>query len=258
MYRSPVKTHAAAFCLGVWVMGTVCVSIVAMQNFYTIDRLLEGPSHAAFAAFVEDAGREDARNVLRYLSSELNRLFFQLWNVGQLGLGAAALWLLWDLRSPVAARLRWTLVAMLAVVLVVAFALTGSGTETTEDIDAIINPAEKRLDAASFTPRVSKEVVVEKALGKAADVLGGADTSTLETRATVGLYTGKDSRGDQVTQRKVWLVVVDDLLIVFPSGPAGSSVDLSGQRQQNQLVIFFDASTGEEVDSFVSGRWVSA
>lgn len=124
MYRSPVKTHAAAFCLGVWVMGTVCVSIVAMQNFYTIDRLLEGPSHAAFAAFVEDAGREDARNVLRYLSSELNRLFFQLWNVGQLGLGAAALWLLWDLRSPVAARLRWTLVAMLAVVVVLTLGIT--------------------------------------------------------------------------------------------------------------------------------------
>ena len=53
-----MKTHAAAFCLGVWVMGTVCVSIVAMQNFYTIDRLLDGPSHAAFAKFVEDAGRE--------------------------------------------------------------------------------------------------------------------------------------------------------------------------------------------------------
>ena len=71
------------------------------------------------------------------------------------------------------------LVATLAVVLVVAFAFTGSDKETTEDIDAIINPAEKTLDPASFTPGVSKEVVVEKALGKAGDVLGGADTSTL-------------------------------------------------------------------------------
>lgn len=119
-----MKTHAAMFCLGVWVMGTVCVSIVAMQNFYTVDRLLDGPSHPTFTAFVEDAGREDARNVLRYLSSELNRLFFQLWNVAQLGLGAAALWLLWDLRSAAAARLRWTLVAMLAVVVVLTVGIT--------------------------------------------------------------------------------------------------------------------------------------
>ena len=119
-----MKTHAAAFCLGVWVMGTVCVSIAAMQNFHTIDRLLDGPSHPAFAAFVEDTGREDARNALRYLSSELNRLFFQLWNVGQLGLGGAALWLVWGLRSPNAARLRWTIAGMLAVVVVLTVGIT--------------------------------------------------------------------------------------------------------------------------------------
>ena len=101
------------------------------------------------------------------------------------------------------------LVAALAVVPVLAFAFIGNDSETTEDIDAIINPAEKRLDAASFTPGVSREEVVETALGKADDVLGGVDTSTLETRATVGLYTGKDNRGQQVKEVKVWLVVVD-------------------------------------------------
>lgn len=119
-----MKTHAAAFCLGIWVMGTVCVSIVAMQNFYTIDRLLDGPNHAAFAAFVEDAGREDARSVLRYLSSELNRLFFQLWNVAQIAIGGAALWLVWGLRSPAGGRLRWTVAAMLAVVVILTVGIT--------------------------------------------------------------------------------------------------------------------------------------
>lgn len=119
-----MKTHAAAFCLGIWVMGTVCVSIAAMHNFYTIDRLLDGPSHAAFTEFVDDAGREDTRNVLRYLSSELNRLFFQLWNVAQLGLGGAVLWLLWDLRAPDATRLRWMILAMLAVVAVLTVGIT--------------------------------------------------------------------------------------------------------------------------------------
>lgn len=119
-----MKSRAAAFCLGVWVMGTVCVSIVAMQNFYTIDRLLDGPNHPAFAAFVEDAGREDARNALRYLSSELNRLFFQLWNVAQIGIGGAALWLVWGLPARAGARLRWTVAAMLAVVVILTAGVT--------------------------------------------------------------------------------------------------------------------------------------
>ena len=132
-----MKTHAAAFCLGVWVMGTVCVSIVAMQNFYTIDRLLDGPSHATFAAFIEDNGREDVRNVLRYLSSELNRLFFQLWNVAQLAIGAAVLWLLWNLRSPVAARLRWTVIGMLAVVVVLTVGITPQILEIGRSIDFV-------------------------------------------------------------------------------------------------------------------------
>ena len=149
------------------------------------------------------------------------------------------------------------LVATLAVVLMVAFACTGNASETTEDIDAIFNPAEKRFDAASFTPGVSREVVVETALGKVDDMLETVDTSTLETRATVGLYTGKDNRGQQLEEVKVWLVVVDNLPMVFPYGPAGSSVDRSGQRQQNQLVLFFDANTGEEVEGSISGRWVA-
>ena len=105
-------------------MGTVWVSVVATQNFFTIDRLLAGPSHEHFAAFVEAAGRETARPVLRYLSSELNRLFFQLWNVAQIGIGGAVLWLVWSLRSPAAARLRWTLVAMLAVVIILTIGVT--------------------------------------------------------------------------------------------------------------------------------------
>ena len=59
------RAHAAMFCLGLWVMGTVWVSVVATQNFFTIDRLLAGPSHEEFSAFVEAAGREPARRVLR-------------------------------------------------------------------------------------------------------------------------------------------------------------------------------------------------
>ena len=109
-----MKTHAAAFCFGVWVMGTVCVSVVAMQDFYTVDRLLETSRTRAFTTVVDDLGHEAARSFLRFLASELNRLFFQIWNWAQFAIGGAALLLLWDV--PGAARLRWLVIGMLAVV----------------------------------------------------------------------------------------------------------------------------------------------
>ena len=109
-----MRTHAAAFCLGAWVMGTVCVSVVAMQDFYTVDRLLASSNNEAFVGMVDEAGHQDSRAFLRYLASELNRLFFQLWNVAQLGIGGATLWLLWTV--PRAKRLRGLVMAMLAIV----------------------------------------------------------------------------------------------------------------------------------------------
>ena len=53
-----------------------------------------------------------------------------------------------------------------------------------------------RLHPATFVPGVPREEVVRKALESAGKVLGGRDTSTLETRATVGLYTWKDEEGN--------------------------------------------------------------
>ena len=98
-----MKTHAAVFFLGVWVMGTVCVSVVAMQDFYTVDRLLNSSSNETFSGMVEDFGRENSRNFSRYLASELNRLFFQLWNLAQFGIGGAVLWLVWGVPPSVKA-----------------------------------------------------------------------------------------------------------------------------------------------------------
>ena len=94
------------------------------------------------------------------------------------------------------------------------------------------------------------------ALDDAGALLRATDTSGLETRATVGLYPGTDNAGNPVEQRKVWLVVVDDLPVTFPSGPARGAIDRGGQRKQNQLVMFYDADTGEEVEGSIWGRWV--
>ena len=92
------KRSWGLFIMGAWTMGSICMSIVATENFYTIDRLLESSTKTEFSAAVRMLGHAPARELLRYLSSELNRLYFQGWNVAQLVLGAVALWLLRDLR----------------------------------------------------------------------------------------------------------------------------------------------------------------
>jgi len=121
-----VKRQWALVLVGAWIAGSICTSVVATENFYTIDRLLASPASAPFAKAVQQLGQPQARDLLRYLSSELNRLYFQLWNVAQIGIGALTLWLLAssgprDRDARFAFR---TVVAMLAVVVVMLAYLT--------------------------------------------------------------------------------------------------------------------------------------
>ncbi len=118
----PVKPRAATFCLGLWVMGTVCISVVATQNFYTIDRLLADGGHPSFAEGVGQLGAPAARDLLRYLSSELNRLFFGYWNLFQIPLGGVTLWLVLGRSGD--RRLRWLVGAMLAIALALTTVIT--------------------------------------------------------------------------------------------------------------------------------------
>jgi hypothetical protein len=87
-----MKRQWALVAMGAWLAGTVCMSVVATENFYTIDRLLTGSPNTAFGAAVQQLGQGLARDLLRFLASELNRLYFQLWNVTQLVIGALVLW----------------------------------------------------------------------------------------------------------------------------------------------------------------------
>ena len=89
-----MKQRWALVAMGAWLMGSVAMSVVATENFYTIDRLLAGSSSTAFNGVVRKLGQPEAREVLRYLSSELNRLYFQLWNVAQLAIGGLVLFLI--------------------------------------------------------------------------------------------------------------------------------------------------------------------
>jgi hypothetical protein len=89
-----MKRHLALAIMGGWVAGLIAMSVVATENFYTVDRLLAARQNPAFALLVDRLGAPQTRDLLRYLSSELNRLYFQSWNVMQIALGALALWLL--------------------------------------------------------------------------------------------------------------------------------------------------------------------
>ena len=108
--------------MAVWLTGTVVMAVVATQNFYTIDRLLQDQPNPTFAVEVEKLGHDATRDLLRYLSSELNRLYFQYWNLAQLALGVVAFMLAG--KVPGAGRPKWGIVAMLAIVVFLTVAIT--------------------------------------------------------------------------------------------------------------------------------------
>ena len=103
------------FCMAVWLSGSVFITVVAIQNFFTIDRLLEQSSNGIFTALVANMESPTAREFMRYLSSELNRLYFQYWNIFQLVVGLVALRLVSGL--PGSKHATWGIAAMLFFVL---------------------------------------------------------------------------------------------------------------------------------------------
>jgi len=118
----------AMFCLAIWMTGTVFVAIVATQNFFTIDRIIATSPNGAFRVAVqtldsvETPGHPVARDLLRYLSSELNRLYFQYWNLVQLVVGLLTLRFVVRIRGT--SRAKWCVVGMLGIALFVMAVLT--------------------------------------------------------------------------------------------------------------------------------------
>jgi len=111
------------FCMAVWLAGTFFIAIVATQNFYTIDRLLTGSPSGLFRNAVDTMkSAPTVRDMLRYLSSELNRLYFQYWNLAQLPLGILTLWLVSKL--PNSKHTTWEIIAMLSISLFLMLVVT--------------------------------------------------------------------------------------------------------------------------------------
>jgi hypothetical protein len=120
--------------MGAWLAGSVLVSVVATQNFRTVDRLLDGSKNAAFSSAVGRIGHPAARDTLRYLSSELNRLYFGLWSVAQVILGVLVFWLI---SGGPASRARVVIAGMLAIALLMLAWLTPQVTAVGRSLDFV-------------------------------------------------------------------------------------------------------------------------
>jgi hypothetical protein len=112
------------FLMAVWLAGSLFITVVATQNFYTIDRLLDKSPNEVFRLSAELMQNPTARELLRYLSSELNRLYFQYWNLAQLPVGIIALRLVSSI--PGSKYATWGVALMLGVVLFLMVAITPS------------------------------------------------------------------------------------------------------------------------------------
>lgn len=117
-----MKRRLAIFFLAVWLTGTVLMAIVATENFWTIDRLFAARANPAFVAAVEKMGDEEARALVHYYSSELNRLYFQVWGLAETGIGIFVLRCIVAL--PKSSKAKWMVVSMLGITLVFAALIT--------------------------------------------------------------------------------------------------------------------------------------
>ncbi len=77
----------SSFLLGAWLAASLFMSAVAAGNFRAVDRLLDTPSKAA-SEHIKKLGKDSTRALLRYQVSELNRYYFDQWELVQLCLGA--------------------------------------------------------------------------------------------------------------------------------------------------------------------------
>ena len=197
----------ALVLMGAWMAGTICMSVVATENFYTVDHLLERPASSAFSGMVQKLGRAETRELLRYLSSELNRLYFQMWNVTQLVLGVLVLWLISRGQTRARGQTRtsgltpiptpaWGIVSMLAIVVSMLVYFTPAIVSLGRSLDFVPRdpspPGLQRfwiLHAAYTTLEMIKLLV------------GGVVTFRLARRSSASAFPSADLRTGSRTSR---------------------------------------------------------
>jgi hypothetical protein len=83
----------ACLILGAWLGAAAMMSLVATQNFRTVDRILLSP-HPAASQDLKTLGRDSSRMLLRWEASEQNRWLFEVWETAQVALGIAVFFIL--------------------------------------------------------------------------------------------------------------------------------------------------------------------
>jgi hypothetical protein len=122
-------------------LGTVLLGAVASENFFMIDRLLDSSSVSSsrsHPSFQKDAAQlppGEARLMLRYVSSELNRFYFNVWGWFELGLASLALLLV--VRGSMQSKFTIGFGVMLALVAVMTIYITPRITEVGRALDFV-------------------------------------------------------------------------------------------------------------------------
>src|SRR5690242_2996305 len=80
--------------LGIWLGWTAAMWFAATRSFRTVDRVLK-KANPQFEQTVRPLGNGQARAVLRYLASEINRAYFAAYGWSQMVLGIVLLVVLW-------------------------------------------------------------------------------------------------------------------------------------------------------------------
>jgi hypothetical protein len=109
-----------ALIIGAWSAGTFFMWAVATQNFRLVDRILASPP-PAWAQRAASLAPTDARLLMRYQASEVNRLFFERWGWAQIVLGALLAALVFT--APTPRFLRLSALAMLLIAVALQFAI---------------------------------------------------------------------------------------------------------------------------------------
>jgi len=125
----------ASAILSAWLAATLFMWFAANRSFATVERVLKSPN-PQFAEATKPLGEGQARVVLRYLASEINRTYF--WGYGgvQILLGLILLLLLWR-QAPRDAIDVGVVCGMLALVLVLTLVVTPWITSLGRSIDFV-------------------------------------------------------------------------------------------------------------------------
>jgi hypothetical protein len=129
---------------------------------------------------------------------------------------------------------------------------------TSEDIGAHFDPTYVHIAYSSFAPVKSESEAIAIAM-KLLIANFPVPTDNLAVDATVGLFTGHLARTDSnprdrvVSNVQAWIVVIKNLPISPPSGPAPTQeVPVSSESDDVQYNVALDAKTGALLDAILT------